>query len=112
MPEFFNRFQGRQDLMAYAAQNGIPVPVTPKDPWSMDANLMHVSYESGILEDPTHPAPEGLYQMTCDPEKAPDQADLVTIHFNKGLPVKVENVAKRKVLEDSLELFQYLNEIG
>ncbi|KAB0407119.1 hypothetical protein E2I00_004275 [Balaenoptera physalus] len=52
MPEFYNRFQGRNDLMEYAKQHGIPVPVTPKNPWSMDENLMHISYEAGILENP------------------------------------------------------------
>ncbi|KAG7232410.1 hypothetical protein INR49_008899 [Caranx melampygus] len=52
IPEFYNRFQGRSDLMEYAQKHGIPVPVTLKAPWSMDANLMHISYESGILEDP------------------------------------------------------------
>uniref|UniRef100_A0A4W3JNZ9 Argininosuccinate synthase n=1 Tax=Callorhinchus milii TaxID=7868 RepID=A0A4W3JNZ9_CALMI len=52
LPEFFNRFLGRNDLMEYAKNHGIPVPVTPKSPWSMDANLMHISYESGILENP------------------------------------------------------------
>ncbi|CAB1318543.1 unnamed protein product [Coregonus sp. 'balchen'] len=52
IPEFYNRFRGRKDLMEYAEKHGIPVPVTPKAPWSMDANLMHISYESGILENP------------------------------------------------------------
>ncbi|KAL4696318.1 hypothetical protein H8957_016645, partial [Semnopithecus entellus] len=52
MPEFYNRFKGRSDLMEYAKQHGIPIPVTPKSPWSMDENLMHISYEAGILENP------------------------------------------------------------
>ncbi|KAG7255873.1 hypothetical protein CRUP_013246, partial [Coryphaenoides rupestris] len=52
IPEFFNRFRGRKDLMEYAQSHDIPVPVTPKAPWSVDANLMHISYESGILENP------------------------------------------------------------
>uniref|UniRef100_A0AAQ5YY39 Argininosuccinate synthase n=1 Tax=Amphiprion ocellaris TaxID=80972 RepID=A0AAQ5YY39_AMPOC len=52
IPEFYNRFRGRTDLMEYAQKHGIPVPVTPRAPWSMDANLMHISYESGILENP------------------------------------------------------------
>ncbi|PNI68889.1 ASS1 isoform 9, partial [Pan troglodytes] len=52
MPEFYNRFKGRNDLMEYAKQHGIPIPVTPKNPWSMDENLMHISYEAGILENP------------------------------------------------------------
>nr|XP_060464343.1 argininosuccinate synthase isoform X2 [Panthera onca] len=56
MPEFYNRFQGRNDLMEYAKQHGIPIPVTPKNPWSMDENLMHISYEAGILENPKNQA--------------------------------------------------------
>lgn len=60
LPEFYKRFQGRQDLLDFAKEKGIPVPVTKKAPWSMDGNLMHVSYESGILEDPGTHAPEGL----------------------------------------------------
>lgn len=52
MPEFYNRFKGRNDLMEYAKQHGIPIPVTPKSPWSMDENLMHISYEAGILKTP------------------------------------------------------------
>ena len=47
MPQFYNRFQGRADLFAYAQQNGIPLPVTPKKPWSMDANLLHIRSVTG-----------------------------------------------------------------
>ena len=84
MPEFYQRFKGRQDLFEYAAANNIPLPVSPKAPWSMDANLMHISYESGILENPKTAAPEGIYQMTVDPEKAPDTAECLEIEFKKG----------------------------
>lgn len=52
MPEFYNRFHGRKDLFEYAKLNNIPLPVTTSAPWSMDGNLMHISYEAGILEDP------------------------------------------------------------
>ena len=52
MPEFYNRFQGRKDLFEYAAAHDIPLPVTTSAPWSMDGNLMHISYEAGVLEDP------------------------------------------------------------
>uniref|UniRef100_A0A8C2FP30 Argininosuccinate synthase n=1 Tax=Cyprinus carpio TaxID=7962 RepID=A0A8C2FP30_CYPCA len=71
IPEFYNRFRGRTDLMEYAEKHGIPVPVTPKAPWSMDANLMHISYESGVLENPKNHAPPDLYQMTKNPEDSP-----------------------------------------
>ena len=52
MPVFYNRFQGRNDLFAYAKDHNIPLPVTTSAPWSMDGNLMHISYEAGVLEDP------------------------------------------------------------
>ena len=52
MPEFYNRFLGRNDLFEYAKAKNIELSITLKQPWSMDANLMHISYESGILEDP------------------------------------------------------------
>ncbi|XP_064436191.1 argininosuccinate synthase isoform X2 [Mirounga angustirostris] len=85
MPEFYNRFQGRNDLMEYAKQHGIPIPVTPKNPWSMDENLMHISYEAGILENPKNQAPPGLYTKTQDPAKAPNSPDILEIEFKKGI---------------------------
>jgi argininosuccinate synthase len=54
LPEFCNQFRGRQDLLKFATENNIPVSSTPKAPWSMDENLVHCSYEAGILEDPDH----------------------------------------------------------
>ncbi|KAL5011662.1 hypothetical protein ScPMuIL_010213 [Solemya velum] len=112
MPEFYTQLKGREDLFKYAEVHGIPLPVTPKSPWSIDANLMHVSYESGVLEDPDCIAPEGLYQMTADPESAPDKAETLEIEFKKGLPVRVKNLVDGTVIKDALELFTYLNKIG
>lgn len=112
LPEFYNRFAGRSDLFEYAQAKGIPLPVTPKSPWSMDANLMHISYESGILEDPMTPAPEDLYQMTVDPQKAPDSPTVLEIEFKKGIPVSVKNRVDNTVKTDPLELFLYCNQIG
>ncbi|XP_071510847.1 argininosuccinate synthase-like [Diadema antillarum] len=112
MPEFYNRFLGRTDLFEYAKTNNIPLPVTLSSPWSMDGNLMHISYEAGVLEDPKHEAPDGIFQMTTDPEKAPDTADKLQIEFKKGIPVSVRNLGDNKVVKEPLELFLYLNEIG
>lgn len=112
MPEFYNRFQGRNDLMEYAKQHGIPIPVTPKNPWSMDENLMHISYEAGILENPKNQAPPGLYTKTQDPAKAPNSPDILEIEFKKGVPVKVTNVKDGTTHRTSLELFMYLNEVA
>ncbi|KAJ7987304.1 hypothetical protein DPEC_G00337340 [Dallia pectoralis] len=112
IPEFYNRFRGRKDLMTYAEEHGIPVPVTPKEPWSMDANLMHISYESGILENPKSHAPANLYQMTTNPEDAPNSPDVLEIHFMKGVPIRVIHVTSGQSKETPLDIFSYLNEIG
>jgi argininosuccinate synthase len=113
MPEFYNRFQGRLDLFEYAKLNGIPLPVTPKSPWSMDANLMHISYESGVLEDPATPAPDDIYQMTTDPRTAPEVPDQLEIHFEDGVPKLVKNLKEGITVADSpLNIFLYLNKVG
>ncbi|PSN33936.1 Argininosuccinate synthase [Blattella germanica] len=110
---FTKRFQGRQDLIQYAASHGIPVPVTKKEPWSMDANLMHISYESGILEDPAEPAPAGLFQMTVDPQRAPDKSCKLQINFKQGIPVAVKNLTDGSNAEtDPLKMFVLLNQLG
>nr|XP_005992196.2 PREDICTED: argininosuccinate synthase isoform X2 [Latimeria chalumnae] len=112
MPEFYNRFIGRTDLMQYAKEHDIPIPVTPKNPWSMDANLMHISYESGILENPKNHGPPDLFQMTTDPSKSPNQSDVLEIEFKKGVPIKVTNLNDKTTISSSLELFEYLNKIA
>ncbi|KAJ7307985.1 hypothetical protein JRQ81_008484 [Phrynocephalus forsythii] len=88
MPEFYTRFRGRSDLMEYAKIHGIPVPVTLSNPWSMDENIMHISYEAGILENPKNQAPSGLYTKTTDPAKSPDTPDILEIEFKKGKRIK------------------------
>ncbi|KAL8567058.1 Adenylosuccinate synthetase [Nucella lapillus] len=112
LPEFYERFPGRNDLFEYAKKHGIPLPVTPKSPWSMDANLMHISYESGVLEDPSKAGPSGVFNMTVDPEQAPDKADVIQIDFEKGVPVCLRNESDGTVKKDPLDLFVYLNELG
>ena len=84
IPAFYERFKGRVDLFEYAKENNIPLPVTPKNPWSMDANLMHISYESGILEKPECPAPDHIYLMTSNAESWPDKPAQLKINFEKG----------------------------
>ncbi|XP_072096299.1 argininosuccinate synthase [Mobula birostris] len=112
LPEFYNRFMGRHDLIAYAKEHGIPIPVTPKSPWSMDANIMHISYESGILENPKNHAPDGMLTMTVDPIKSTDIPDKLEIEFKHGVPVKVTNLGDKTIYSSALELFMYLNAIG
>ncbi|XP_057377183.1 argininosuccinate synthase-like [Daphnia carinata] len=112
LPEFFERFVGRQALFEYAAANDIPLPVTPKNPWSCDANLMHISYESGILENPDQEAPESLYQMTSSLETAPNDPTILEITFDKGNPVSLMNIQTKAVITEQLALFVSLNEIA
>ncbi|KAG8187009.1 hypothetical protein JTE90_005778 [Oedothorax gibbosus] len=112
LKEFYERFPGRQDLIKYAQEKNIPVPVTPSSPWSMDANLMHISYESGILEDPWTSPPTDLYKMTKDPLESPDKPSLIDIEFKEGIPVKVTNLSDNVEKYSSLHLYLYLNELG
>ncbi len=99
--------KGRTDLMAYAERHGVTIPAAPKPAYSMDANLMHVSYEGGILEDPWSSPPEGMFRMTTDPEDAPDEAEVVTIRFETGRPIEVNGKAM-----DGVTLVTELNAIG
>ncbi|KAL2185488.1 mitochondrial phenylalanyl-tRNA synthetase-like protein [Thermothelomyces heterothallicus CBS 203.75] len=111
LPEFIQRFQGRADLLKFAAEHNIPVSSTPKAPWSMDDNLVHCSYEAGVLEDPDHTPPKELWTRTVDPTDAPDKPYNFTIHFEKGIPVKVVT-PDGEVSGDSVALFKLLNKIG
>ncbi|KAF5247865.1 hypothetical protein FANTH_6146 [Fusarium anthophilum] len=110
LPEFCEKFQGRQDLLKFTAENNIPVSSTPKVPWSQDENLVHCSYEAGILEDPDHTPPKDLWTQTVDPLEAPDKPLDFTVYFEKGLPVKVATPDQQAT--DSVELFKLLNKIG
>jgi argininosuccinate synthase len=110
-PEFYERFAGRNDLLDYAAQTGIPVSSTKSKPWSMDENLAHCSYEAGILEDPDVTAPSDMWKLTVDPLKAPDTPEDFTLVFEKGLPKKLIT-AKGKTITDAVELFLEANAIA
>ncbi|CAM9751695.1 unnamed protein product, partial [Phaeothamnion confervicola] len=104
--------QGRADLLAYAALHNIPVSAKPKASYSIDENLYHTSYESGMLEDPMTPPPQEMFKMTVDPKKAPDAAEVLQIEFKGGVPVKVTNTTNGAVHDDALGLFCYLNEVA
>uniref|UniRef100_A0AAQ6AQP0 Argininosuccinate synthase n=1 Tax=Amphiprion ocellaris TaxID=80972 RepID=A0AAQ6AQP0_AMPOC len=122
IPEFYNRFRGRTDLMEYAQKHGIPVPVTPRAPWSMDANLMHIRLTvaqigsvivSGVFFDlSSSHAPADLYLMTKNPEDSPNEPDVLEIEFKNGVPVRVTNVKESTSKDTPLDIFSYLNEIG
>jgi argininosuccinate synthase len=111
-PEFLEKFKGRKDLLEYAAAHGIHVDATPKAPYSIDANLYHNSYESGMLEDPMTPPLKEMFELSVDPEDAPDKAAFLSIEFTEGVPVKVVDKADNKVYTDPLESFLFLNKIA
>ena len=100
-------FKGRADLIAYCSKHGIPVTATAEKPYSMDRNLMHVSYEGGILEDPWAAPPEDIFLMTKSPEDAAELAEEVTITFEKGEPIAINGVA-----HGAVDLLSHLNYLG
>src|SRR5688500_18183421 len=100
-------FKGRMDLIAYAKEHNIAVTATHEKPYSTDRNLMHVSYEGGILEDPWVGPPEGIFQMTRSPENAKAEAEQVEVSFEKGEPVAING---EKL--DPVALLETLNKLG
>ncbi|KAF0233022.1 MAG: argininosuccinate [Desulfovibrionaceae bacterium] len=80
-------FKGRADLMTFAKDNGIPVPVTKEKPYSCDRNLMHLSFEGGELEDPWNEPGPHSYLLCCRPEDAPNEAEYIELEFEQGNPV-------------------------
>jgi argininosuccinate synthase len=110
LPVFYDRFAGRNDLLEYAAKCGIPVSQTKAKPWSMDENLAHCSYEAGILEDPDMTPLKDMWKLTIDPEDAPEKPEDFTLHFEKGLPVKL--ATENKTVTEPLELFLAANTIA
>ena len=99
-------FKGRADLVAYAEAHGIPVPVTKAKPYSTDANLLHISYEGGILEDPWSEPPHDMFKLTVNPEDAPDQAEYVEVEFERGDAVAIngERLGPAALLERANEV--------
>lgn len=82
--------KSRSDLIAYAEKRGIPVTSTAAKPYSMDRNILHLSFEGGILEDPWSEPPEDMFILTVDPAKAPDKKTEVVLTFVNGDPVAVD----------------------
>jgi argininosuccinate synthase len=112
MESFLTRFKGRTDMLNYADQYGIPVTATRKKPYSEDDNLLHISHEAGILEDPAAICDEEVYSRTSRPDQWPNTPELLDITFKDGIPVKVTNKATGEEKSGALELFMYLNERG
>ena len=112
MPEFVNQFQGRQDMLDYADKHGIEVTATRAKPFSEDDNLLHISHEAGVLEDPDTICAKEVYSKTTDPEDAPGIPDIISLSFKNGHPVRLENEANGDAVTKPLELFTALNELG
>ena len=111
MEEFRSRFPGRAEMIAYAEKHGIQVKATAEKPYSTDRNLLHISYESGVLEDPwvdtSAPEMKDMYILTVSPEDAPDEPEYVELEFERGICVAVngERLTPLGVMEK-------LNELG
>jgi argininosuccinate synthase len=84
-------FKGRSDMLAYAIEKKIPVPVTGEKLYSMDRNLVHISYEGGILEDPWREPYNDMFRLTVAPEEAPNEPEYVEIEYARGNPVAINS---------------------
>src|SRR5258705_2434389 len=100
-------FKGRTDLIAYAKEHNIPVTATADKPYSTDANLMHISYEGGILEGPWAAPPENIFKLTRSPEDAQSEAQYLELSFERGEPVAINGEKLGPVT-----LLESLNSLG
>ena len=110
--EFLSQFQGRSDMIRYAAGHRIPVKASISKPYSEDDNLMHISHEAGILEDPLYFAGKDILQKMVMPMDAPDKETHISVTFKDGIPVSVTNKDDNTSYSDPMELFTYLNKLG
>lgn len=101
------KLNSRKALIAYAKKNSIPIPITKKRPWSSDRNLLHISFEGGILEDTWAEPPENMFVLTKPPEKAPNKPQYVEIEFINGNAVAVDGEKMSPA-----QLLAHLNYIG
>ena len=109
--KFIAQFKGRKDLIDYAQKHNIPISSTKEKPYSIDANLMHTSYEGGILENPASSPPSTMFSMTRDLKLTPNDPTFLTISFKGGVPVLLSD--KSGILAtDILEIFKKLNQLA
>jgi argininosuccinate synthase len=111
LEEFRKQFPGRAEMIAYAEAHGIPVKATAEKPYSTDRNLLHISYESGVLEDPwfdaSAEANKDMYLLTVSPEDAPDEPEIIELDFEQGNCVAINGQRMTP-----LEVMEKLNELG
>ncbi len=89
-PWRFWDLNSRTKLVAYAEKHSIPIPTTKKNPYSSDENLLHISFEGGLLEDPWNEPDEDMFKLSCSPEKAPDTPTYIELTFDHGNPVAID----------------------
>jgi argininosuccinate synthase len=108
---FRKEFPGRSEMIAFAKANGIPVEATAQKPYSMDRNLLHISYESGVLEDPWFDASSkemrDMYKLSVAPEDAPNEPEYLELEFDRG-----NCIAVNRKSSSPLEVVQTLNKLG
>ena len=103
----------RAELIKYAKDNGISVPVTKAKPYSSDKNLFHISYEGGILEDLENAPEESMFEITVSPEKASNKPEKIEIEYKNGNPVSLNNKKMNPLkIVDTLNLIAGRNAIG
>ena len=107
IPEFYQNYPGRSELLDYAKKFGIPVKATKESPWSSDENLMHISFESGMLEDPWQAPMQEMFELSKSPQQAPADPQEILIEFKNGSPTAVDG----KKFSPS-KLLRQLNEVG
>ncbi len=107
MEKFNSVIKGRTEAIAYAKKHKIPIKATTKKPWSSDENVLHISFEAGMLEDPTAKPLESMFELSKSPFDAPAKPEKIKIRFEKGIPVAI-NGKKMK----PLALLEKLNKIG
>ncbi len=112
MQEFLDQFKGRTDMLKYAEEKKIPVKASLKKPYSEDDNIMHISHEAGILEDPKYKFEKDILTKMVMPQDAPDKETHLEVHWKDGIPVKVVNTDDGTVKDKPLDLFNYLNKVG
>jgi argininosuccinate synthase len=110
MDVFLDRFRGRSDMLHYAEQHGIPVKASRSKPYSEDDNLLHISHEAGVLEDPNAAADEDVYSRTSMRADWPDAPEEIIVHFTDGIPTALD--AEGKTVTGALAIFEKLNELG
>ena len=106
-PSFYKILGGRREMLEYARKNSLPVKASKSKPWSSDENMLHISFEAGILEDPNATPPENMFELSVSPERAPNRTTKIELEFSRGIPTKLNG---KKM--SALDIFKKLNSLG